>query len=194
MNITKENFQRIIVRLNESDKSLSCLSVNVGGVDGCFIFGKLTKRPFPYSFRFAALFNTYQEHCCFDNVDFTFEFKTYDDLIEIFKRLETRIQGAVCQFHTFHGPYDICPALFETTLREKCGICLQERPINHFQRTQCGHLFCLPCLNQWAKHEYIQELKNERLDEEVDVFRCPMCRANLQWCTECYSATFECTC
>jgi hypothetical protein len=55
-------------------------------------------------------------------------------------------------------------------------------------------LFCLPCLNQWAKHEHLQARKNERLDEEVDVFRCPMCRANLEWCMGCYSSLFECTC
>jgi hypothetical protein len=224
MNITKENFQRILDSCKERTQAVQRASadlhalkfntvqitnVKLGDVDGRFVFKELfveigpeASGPNPrlkikragYHFEFITYNGDYQIHCCPDSPNFGFDFKAYDDFIENFKRLEAQVQRCVCAFHTLHRDHEICQALFDVEEKHKCGICLQERPINHFQKTDCGHLFCLPCLNQWAKHEHIQELKNERLDEPIDVFRCPMCRSNLEWCTECYSATFECTC
>ena len=80
----------------------------------------------------------------------------------------------ICKYHiTCRGT---CELEMIDTPEEDCPICLKEFEKHYLIRTNCGHYFCLPCLNLLVKEE--RNCKDD--DDDLWYFiSCPLCRENL---------------
>jgi hypothetical protein len=57
-----------------------------------------------------------------------------------------------------------------------------------------GHLFCLSCLDKYVKSRlnFADDEDREYITEEC--IQCPVCRRDINLCSDCNHAKFECGC
>ena len=199
MNISKDNFQKIIDFLTAEEKEVDVYDVKFGGFDGRFSFdlwvGKdksVYRGNDKFVFRFHTRVGPYYEHCVSSSeVLVCFKFNTYCDFIPQFKKREQLLSMRHCDLHALHpGDCSMCPALFDDGRSVVCAICQEEKPALRLEKTLCGHSFCLPCLNKWADMENVKSAKND----DYEAYRCPLCREDLGLCVDCDSPNKFCSC
>jgi hypothetical protein len=86
-----------------------------------------------------------------------------------------------------------CACYRITSPIEKCAICLKDLQMHMLEETQCEHLFCLKCLNDYVKSRlnYNDDEHEHIIDDGIP---CPVCRRDLYMCEHCDYARFECIC
>ena len=141
-------------------------------------------------------YEPYEKHCVFDHnpKKYKFSFTTFEAFSEELETFSKQIMLGTCDYHVFHGG-DTCQALFTSGRTEKCPICLIDFDIYKMQETECGHYFCIKCLNKWATNEMrnYQRFENSGSDGDDEFFNCPVCREGLDLC-ECTYAKSKCIC
>lgn len=169
-------------------------NVTCGGVNGIFQFEQILEQAPKFIFRFYPTGGDYQQ-CCKDprRYLFRFSFETYEDFLQCFNQNAILVKHNLCDYHTFHRKAEVCQAKFLSGENEKCGICLKDFEKEKLEKTHCNHLFCLSCLNKWAK---IENQKRESGKVE-NTFSCPKCRQNLgsdlaDFCFECNNIVCRC--
>ena len=116
----------------------------------------------------------YISRCCLPNGDnYTFEFKSFAEFDEQLKKL------FICKYHV--SCKDNCSDDYLVSPQEQCAICLNDVQLHLLEETQCGHNFCLSCLNT-----YVESKGGQRK------IPCPTCRRNLKICNCCGKAKFKC--
>jgi hypothetical protein len=191
MNISKDNFQKIIDNLTAYEQEVKIFEVKFAGLDGWFSFDLWYSGGGKYVFRFWSRIGPYYEFCCVEStVLVCFQFNTYCDFISQFKKAEKLLCICHCDFHTLHRIGEQCPALFDDGKNVVCAICQEEKPALQLEKTLCGHLFCLSCLNKWVDMENVEIAKNG----DYKAYRCPLCREDLGLCVDCLSPNKFCSC
>lgn len=137
--------------------------------------------------------NKYTEYCGIKDMydreyshDHCFEFSSFEELSEKLAK------EYVCPYHA--NCCIGCSVNRITSPIDKCSICLREEQMHMLEETQCGHLFCLSCLDKYVKTR-LNFLDDEDRECIVDEgIPCPVCRRDINLCSECNHANFECSC
>ena len=135
----------------------------------------------------------YAEYCAIKDMyekeyshDHCFEFSSFEELSEKLAK------EYVCPYHA-----NCCIGFSVNRITspiEKCSIFLREEQMHMLEETQCGHLFCLSCLDKYVKTRlnFVDDEDRECIIEEG--IPCPVCCRDINLCSECNHATFECSC
>lgn len=126
----------------------------------------------------------YLYKCCSENGDeYAFNFKSFGEFDENLKKF------VICKYHSCCSQNNQhkqtyshnCSADYLISPKEQCAICLNNVEQHLLEETQCGHKFCLSCLNTYAESK-----------KEQKKIPCPTCRRNLAICHCCGRAQFAC--
>jgi len=134
--------------------------------------------------------NKYVEYCTIKNSDYhSFTYSSFEELSEQLNK------QYICSFHANCWVKADCSADRITSEIDKCSICLREEQMHMMEETECGHFFCLGCLDKYVKSR-LKYTDDENLSEEVveDCIPCPVCRRDIKLCQDCEHANFDCIC
>ena len=73
-----------------------------------------------------------------------FFFWSFEDLSEKLDKQNVCVHHSMCEDSN-------CASYRITSPIEKCAICLKDQQMHMLEETQCEHLFCLNCLNDYVK-------------------------------------------
>ena len=189
INISEKQYSNILEKLSEKEDEEFSFNMKILNVDGLAIFQSYEKAN---RMCFESLGGKYQQTCGVKIQHFWFDFKNYEEFTIKFSTHIGKFKGW-CNYHSSHRG-GLCPfELYSTTETETCSICQESENVLKLQKTKCGHLFHLSCLNRWAKIESRKKRKADGQDDYSETFfKCPMCREELEICYNCDEE--ECIC
>ena len=186
--ITQETFDEIVKYKWSEDCKCDCkrdykiCNFYIGGKSGTATFEKAHSTPPEVRLIFEwqpKIRNWYKLACvrnCVIMENHRFVFDSLEKFIKKVKKLY------ICPYHAFCP--ENCPANRITSPEEKCAICLSDVQLHLLEETPCGHHFCLACLDKYTRSQ---------MKKQGNV-TCPTCRRNIEHCSECACAKFECGC
>jgi hypothetical protein len=189
--ISKEQYETIIEEVKKKPRRDYSLEMTICNIRGSASFSWMMMKDGQMDFRFITKDQggVYYDQCCnTGRALFCYRFKTYEEFNLEFKKAIFKVPDQVCDYHTPHI-FGTCPILLSgSNIVETCPICLDQSEVLKLEKTKCGHVYHLSCLETWAQNEqketdqFVALVMNgsDIPHSNINLFyRCPVCRTHL---------------